>query len=118
MTATTTSTIPQRDGRCFVETPAEVDNAVRQDLAADRAWKDGLGRDDLTLAERTRLYETAMESERELIRVMEAAQAPRARMAGYYEVGGRVWVGFDKVDACGLSLVFKYTKPVFAARRR
>jgi hypothetical protein len=108
---------PARDGRVFVETPAEVEEAAKAYLAADLAWKAGLSRDNLPFAERTRLYEEAMETERALVRAMEAAQGPWARLAGYYEVGGRIWVGFDKVSPDGLTLVVKRTRPVFAARR-
>ena len=113
----TTDVAPLRIGRVFAETPAEVAEACRRYRTADLAWKAGLGRDDLTLAERTRLYEEAQESERELVRVMEEAQAPRARLAGYYAVDGPAWVGFDKIGPDGLTLVFKYTKPVFATKR-
>ena len=115
--STQTIAAPERDGRCFVETPAEVKEAYRVFLTADLAWKAGLGQDDLALAARTRLYEDAQEAERELIRAMEAAQGRRARMAGYYEVPGPTWVGFDKIGPDGLTLVFKYAKPVFAKQK-
>jgi hypothetical protein len=106
---------PARDGRVFTETPASVAEVFRIFLAAEAAWGDGLRRDDLTLAERTRLYEAAFQARRELIRAMEEAQGRWARLSGYYEVGG-AWVGFDKVDACGLTLVVKRTRPVFAKK--
>jgi hypothetical protein len=116
MTPTTTTTeAPARDGRVFVETPAEVEEAAKAYFAADLAWKAGLSRDNLPFAERTRLYEEAMETERALVRAMEAAQGLWARLCGYYATCG-VFVGFDKVSPDGLTLVIKRTRPVFAKK--
>jgi hypothetical protein len=106
---------PARDGRVFVETPPAVAEAARRFLAADAAWWKGL-REDVPFSLRTELYEAAMEAERELVRAMEEHQGTHARLSGYYACDG-VWAGFDKVDACGLTLVVKRTRPVFAAKR-
>lgn len=114
--STTTTEAPVRDGRVFVETPPEVVSAARQFLAADAAWYAGV-KQDLTSAERTRIYEAAMEAERELVRVMEEAQGQWARLAGYYQVGN-VWVGFDRVHSGGMNFTIKHTKPVFASKRK
>lgn len=106
-----TTTIPQRDGRCFVETPAEVAQAIRDYLAADATWKSSLRRGART----SQFYDEMNEAERECCRVMVEHQGVHARMVGYYEVDG-VWVGFDKVSRYGLTLVVRRTRPVFAAK--
>jgi hypothetical protein len=107
----TTTTAPARDGRCFVETPAEVADAARSWLAATAEWKaQPKGQLD------SRLYLAAMDAQRELVRVMEEAQAPHARLAGYYSIDG-VWFGFDRIHSDGLQLTIKRSKPVFASKR-
>ena len=115
MTTTTTPAAPARDGRCFVETPAEVLAAARAYFAADLAWAASF-KQPLSYAETTPIYEAARETERELIRVMEEAQGPWARLAGYYQVDN-VWVGFDRIHSDGMTLTVKHAKPVFAKKK-
>jgi hypothetical protein len=106
---------PARDGRVFVETPPAVAEAARRFLAADAAWHASF-KQPLTYAETTPIYEAAREAEWELIRVMEEAQGRWARLAGYYEVEGPVWVGFDRIHSGGMNFTVKRTRPVFAKK--